>query len=161
MFFFYDLQLTWSNLLDTIEADSCDLHQAHAPDLYTSAYRLAPYHRPFALADHVRVPFFQQDHVAWSCPLVDHAPIPFFLADHVQECAHVDRVHQHDVASYMIGCLDHCTRDNHMPMAMSTLLPSSGQRKDISNDLSYDAPPLLCAAAFHDHAETYSTAFET
>ena len=67
-------------------------------------------------------------------PLVDHAPIPFFLADHAQECPHVDRVHE--VAFHMIGCLDHCTRDNHMPMAMSTLLPSSRQRKDTSNDFA-------------------------
>ena len=94
-------------------------------------------------------------------PPADHAPIPFFLADHARECAHVDRVHQHDVASYMIGCLDHCIRDSHMPMAMSTLLPSSRQRKDTSNDLSHDILPLPCATAFHDHAETCSTAFET
>ena len=44
--------------------------------------------------------FFQKDHVAWSCPTVDHAPIPFFLADHVQECAHINKIHQHDVAFY-------------------------------------------------------------
>ena len=94
-------------------------------------------------------------------PLVDHAPIPFFLADHEQEYTHVDRVHQHDVAFYTIGCLDHCTQDNHMPMAMSTLLPSSKQRKDTSNDLSHDVPPLLCAGIFHNHAETYAVAFET
>ena len=93
-------------------------------------------------------------------PPVDHAPIPFFLADHARECAHVDRVHQHDVASYMIGCLDHCIRDNHMQIAMSTLLPSSRQGKNTSNGLSHDVPPLLCAAAFHDHAKTYSTVFE-
>ena len=75
--------------------------------------------------------FFQKDHVAWSCPTVDHAPIPFFLADHGQECVHVDRVH--GVASYMIGFLDHCIRDNHMPMAISTPLLNSRQRKDTSN----------------------------
>ena len=94
-------------------------------------------------------------------PPVDHAPIPFFLADHAQECAHVDKVHQYDVAFCMIGCLDHCTRDNHMPMAMSTLLSSSKQRKDTSNVLSHDAPPLLCVAVFHGHARTCSTVFET
>ena len=85
----------------------------------------------------------------------------FFLADHAQEYAHIDRIHQHDVAFYMIGCLDHCIRDNHMPMAMSTLLPCSRQRKDTSDDLSHDIPLLLCAAAFHDRAETYSATFET
>jgi len=61
----------------------------------------------------------------------------------------------------MIGCLDHCIQDNHMPMAMSTLLPSSRQRNDTSNDLARVVPLLLYVAAFHDHAETYSTAFET
>ena len=103
--------------------------------------------------------FFQKDHVAWSCPTVDHAPIRFFLADHGQECVHVDRVH--GVASYMIGFLDHCIRDNHMPMAMLTLLPNSRQIKDTSNYSFHDVPPLLYAAAFHDHAKTCSTAFET
>ena len=93
-------------------------------------------------------------------PPVDHAPIPFFLADHAQERARIDKIHQHDVAFYMIGCLDHCIRDNHMPMAMSTLLPSSKQRKGISNAPSHDVPPLLCAAASHDHTGTCSTAFE-
>jgi hypothetical protein len=109
----------------------------------------------------VQALFFQQDHVAWSCPPVDHAPIPFFLADHARECAHIDKIHQHDVAFYMMGCLDHCIRDNHMPMAMSTLLSSSKQREDTSNVLSRDVPLLLYAAAFHDHAETYSATFET
>ena len=90
---------------------------------------------------------------------VDHAPIPFFLANHAQEYAHVDMVHQHDVAFYMIGCLDHCTRDNHMPI-VSVLLPSSRQRKDIFNALSHDVLPFLCAASFHDHIETCSMAFE-
>ena len=65
---------------------------------------------------------------------------------------YADRVH--DVAFHMIGCLDFCTRDNHMPKAMSTLLPSSRQRKDTSNDFARVAPLLLYAAAFHDHAET-------
>jgi len=60
----------------------------------------------------------------------------------------------------MIGCLDHCIRDNHMPMAMSTIIPSSKQRKDTSNDLSHGVLPLLCAASFHDHAEIYSATFE-
>ena len=92
-------------------------------------------------------------------PPVDHAPIPFFLADHAQECAHADRAH--DVTFHMIGCLDHCIRDNHMLMAMSTLLPSSRQRKDTSNDLARVAPLFVYAVAFHDHAETCATAFET
>jgi len=85
----------------------------------------------------------------------------FFLADHVQECAHVGKINQHDMAFYMIGYLNHCTRDNHMPMAMSTLLPGSRQRKDTSNVPFHVVPLLLYAAASHDHAETYSTAFET
>ena len=84
----------------------------------------------------------------------------FFLADHALECAHVDKVHQYDVAFYMIGCLDHCIRDNHVPMAMSTLPPNSRRRKDTSNDLSHDVPLLLCIAVFHNHVETYSAAFE-
>ena len=92
-------------------------------------------------------------------PPVDHELIPFFLADHAQECAHVDKAH--DVAFCMIGCLDHCIRDNHIPMAMSTLLPISIQRKDTSNDFAHIVPLLLYANAFHDHAETCSTAFET
>ena len=91
-------------------------------------------------------------------PPVDHAPIPFFLADHAQECAHADRAH--DVTFHIIGCLDRCIQDNHMPMAMSTLLSSSRQRKDTSNDLARVVPLLLCVAAFHDHAKTCSTAFE-
>jgi hypothetical protein len=65
------------------------------------------------------------------------------------------------VASYMIGFLDHCIRDNHMPMAMLTLLPNSRQIKDTSNYSFHDVPPLLYATAFHDPAETCSTAFET
>ena len=92
-------------------------------------------------------------------PPVDHASIPFFLADHAQECAHTNRAH--DTTFHMIGCLEHCIRDNHMPMAMSTLLPSSRQRKDTSNDLARVAPLLLYAVAFHDYAETCSTAFKT
>ena len=76
-----------------------------------------------------------------------------------EKCAHADRAH--DVTFHMIGCLDHCIRDNHMPMAMSTLLPSSRQRKDTSNDLARVVPLLPYIAAFHDHAETCSTAFET
>ena len=92
-------------------------------------------------------------------PPVDHASIPFFLADHAQECAQIDRAH--DMVFHMIGCLDHCIRDNHMPLAMSTLLSSSKQRKDTSNVLSHDVPLLLYAAAFHDRAETYSATFET
>ena len=128
-------------------------------DLFASADHLALYHRPSAPADHVRVLFFQQDHVALSCPPVDHAPIPFFLADHAQECVHADMAH--DVTFHMIGCLDHCIWDNHMPMAMSTLLLSSRQRKDTSNDLARVIPLLLYAVAFHDHAKTCSTAFET
>ena len=94
-------------------------------------------------------------------PLVDHAPILFFLADHAQEYAHIDMVHQHDVAFYMIGCLDHCTRDNHMPMAMFTLLPSSKQRKDTSNVPSHDVPLSLCATAFRGQTGTCSAASET
>ena len=92
-------------------------------------------------------------------PPVNHALIPFFLADHAQECVHVDRAH--DVAFHMIDCLDHCTRDNYTPMTMSTPLPSSRQRKDTSSDLAHIVPLLLYVAAFHDHAETCSTAFET
>ena len=68
---------------------------------------------------------------------VDHAPIPFFLADRAQEYAHADWVH--DVAFHMIGCLDHCTRDNHMPMAMSTLLSSSRQKR---------TPPMILLLSF-------------
>ena len=83
----------------------------------------------------------------------------FLLADHAQEYAHIDRAH--DVAFHMIGCLDYCTRDNHMSKAMSTLLASSRQRKNTSNDLARVAPLLFYAAVFHDHAETCSTAFET
>ena len=94
-----------------------------------------------------------------SCPPVDHALIPFFLVDHAQEYAHADRAH--DVTFHMIGCLDHCIWDNHMPIAMSTLLPSSRQRKDTSNDLARVVPLLLYVAAFHDHAETCSIASET
>ena len=130
----------------------------HVLDLSASADHLSLYHRPPVLADRVQALFSQQDHVALSCPPVDHAPIPFFLADHEQECAHADRAH--DATFHMIGCLDHCTRDNHMPMATSTLFLSSRQRKDTSNDLARVAPLLLYAAAFHDHAETCSTAFE-
>ena len=94
-------------------------------------------------------------------PPVDHASIPFFLADHAQEYAHVDRVHQNDVAFYTTSSLDHCTRDNHMRMAMSTLLPSSKQRKDISNAPFHNASPLLYAVVFHDHHGICSTASET
>ena len=103
--------------------------------------------------------FSQQDHVALSCPPVDHAPILFFLADHAQEYVHADKAH--DATFHMISCLDHCIRGNHMPMAMSTLLPSSRQRKDTSNDLAHVVPLLLYVAAFHDHARTCLTAFET
>ena len=108
--------MTCSNLLDTIEVDLYG--QTHALDLSASADHLALYHRSSVLADHVRALFFQQDHVAWSCPPVDHAPIPFFLANHAQECAHAVRAR--DVAFHMIGCLNHCIRDNHMPMAERT-----------------------------------------
>ena len=59
------------------------------------------------------------------------------------------------------GSLDHFIRDNRMPMAMSTLLPSNRQRKDTSNDLAHVVPRLLYVAAFHDHAKTCSTSFET
>ena len=92
-------------------------------DLYALVDHLALYHQPFALADHVQVFFFQQDHIAWSFPPVCRAYKSFFLAYHAQECAHIGVAHYHDVASYMIGCLDHYIRDNHLPMAMSTLLP--------------------------------------
>ena len=127
-------------------------------DLSASADHLALCHRPPVLADRVQALFFQQDHVASSCPQSIMHRYLFFLADHAQECTHADRVH--DVAFHMISCLDHRTRDNHMPKAMSTLLPSSRQRKDTSNDLAHVAPLLLYAAVFHDHAETCSTAFE-
>ena len=130
-------------------------------DFFASIDNLAPCHQPSVPANRVRVLVFQQDHVVWSCPSVDHALISFFLVDHAQEYAHVDRIHQHDVVFYTIGCLDHCTRDNRMLMAMSTLLPSSRQRKDISNAPSRDVLPLLCAAASHGHARTCSTASET
>ena len=139
----------------------CNSNQVRSLDPFASADHLAHYHQPSFLSNHVRELFFQHDHVAWSCPPVDHAPIPFFLADHAQEYAHVGKIHQHDVAFYMIGCLDHCTRDNHMSMAMSTLLPSSRQRKDISNAPSHDVPPLLCTAVSHGHAGTCSTASRT
>ena len=93
-------------------------------------------------------------------PPVDHAQISFFLADHAQKHVHVGATHPHDVASYMIGYLDHCIRDNYLPMAMSTLLPSSRQRKDTSNVPFHDAPPLLCVAATRGHAGICSTTFE-
>ena len=72
--------------------------------------------------------------------------------DHIK--GHVSSMSLTDVSVLlcMIGYLDHCIRDNHMPMAMSTLLPSNRQRKDTSNDLSHDILPLPCATAFHDHA---------
>ena len=143
--------------MGTIEIGPCD--QARVLDLSASADHLVLFYRPSALANRVQALFSQQDYVALSCPPVDHAPIPFFLADHAQECAHANRAH--DVTFYMTGCLDHCIRDNYMPMAMSTLLPSSRQRKDTSNDLASVAPLLLYAVAFHDHVETCSTAFET
>ena len=147
--------------MDTIEVDSYDLNVAHVLDLDASADRPAPCHRPSVLADYVRALLFQQDHAAWSCPPVDHALISFFLADHAHEYAHVGKAHRRDVAFYMIDCLDHCIQDNHMPMAMSTLLSSSKQRKDISNALSHDVLLPLCAVVSHGHAKICSIAFKT
>ena len=153
--------MTWSNLLDTIEVDWRDACMDISLDLCTSVDHLALGHRPSSQADQVHVFFFQNGHEAWSCPPVDHALISFFLADHAQEYSHIGKAHRRDMAFYMIDCLDHCIQDNHMPMAMSTLFYSSKQRKDISNAISHDVFPPLCAAVSHGHAEICSIAFET
>jgi hypothetical protein len=83
-------------------------------DLCASVDHLASCHRPSFLADHEQVLFFQQDHGAWFCPPIDRAQKNYFLADHEQEYAHVGVTHHHDVASYMIGCLDYYIWDNYM-----------------------------------------------